>query len=123
MMSKHFHVYSNAQLPDGFQYPAALLELAAGAGQLNIYPWLFIDAPSQVGELSYAVRQMDGRNLVPFASVEDDRKDIACFDGNDTSGNPAVLMLILDDSGRSYSYTDFADWFKAAQVDAARWQA
>ena len=120
-MSAPFYVYSSAQLPDGFQYPAALLELAAGAGQLDIYPWLFIDAPSKVGELSYAVRQTDGRNLVPFASIEDDRKDIACFDGNDTTGNPAVLMLILDDSGRSYAYADFANWLKAAQTDAARW--
>ncbi len=122
-MSKPFQLYSNAQLPIGFKYPVGLLELTAGSEQLDIYPWLFIDAPSKVGELSYAVRQTDGRNLIPFASVEDDRKDIACFDGNDTTGNPAVLMLILDDSGRSYSYIDFADWLRVAQTDAERWRA
>lgn len=121
-MSKPFRTYSNAQLPSGFKYPVSLLELVAGSEQLDIYPWLFIDAPSKVGELSYAIRQTDGRNLIPFASVEDDRKDIACFDGDDTTGNPAVLMLILDDSGRSYSYADFSDWLKAAQADAVRWR-
>jgi hypothetical protein len=121
-MSAPFQLYSNDKLPVGFKYPVHLLELATGGGSLNLYPWLFIDASSKVGELSYSVRPTDGRNLIPFASVEDDRKDIACFDGNDTTGNPAVFMLILDDSGRSYSYVDFADWLGAAEADAMRWR-
>lgn len=121
-MSQSFRLYSDAQLPHAFKYPAHLLEFVAGRKYPNLYPWLFIDAPSKVGELAYAVRQSDGRNLIPFASAEDDRKDIACFDGNDSTGNPPVLMLILDDSGRSYSYVDFADWLRAAQADAVRWR-
>jgi len=120
-MAEEFQIYSREQLPSGFKYPTQFLEFAGGAAHPNMYPWLFIDAHSTVGELAYSVRQKDGRSLVPFASVEDDRKDIACFDGDDTSGNPAVLMLILDDSGRSYSYANFEDWLKAAQADAARW--
>ena len=122
-MTKPFRLYAGGQLPSDFEYPAKLVSFASGLEYPDVYPWLFIDAPTKVGELSYKVRQSDGRNLIPFASVEDDRKDIACFDGDDTTGNPAVLMLILDDSGRSYSYANFDEWLEAAQADAERWRA
>lgn len=122
-MSTSFRPYSIDQLPAGFKYPSELLHLAATGDDPKIYPWWFVDATTQAGVLFHTTRKSDGRNLVPFAKVDDGRGDIACFDGDDTTGNPAVLMLISDDSGRSYSYADFADWLKVARADAAHWQA
>ncbi len=121
-MSTSFRPYPIDQLPVGFEYPSALLKIAATGDYPNIYPWWFVDADTKAGALFHSTRLSDGRNLVPFAKVDDGRGDIACFDGNDTTGNPAVFMLILDDSERSYSYVDFADWLRAAQADAVRWQ-
>lgn len=66
------------------------------------------------------MRNYDERNLIPFAKVDDGRGDVACFDGDDSSGDPAVLMLVLDESGRMYSYPDFATWMEAATLDARR---
>jgi len=106
-----FCPYEPKTLPKGFRYPGGLTAMAEGAG---LYPWVFIDPASAVGQLAWKVRKSDGRNLVPFASVEDDRKDIACFDGDDPSGNPEVLILVVDGSGRQYSFPDFAAWRTAA---------
>jgi hypothetical protein len=115
-----FRPYQPNLLPKAFRYPA---ELATGTDGDDLYPWVFIDPESAVGQLAWKVRQSDGRNLVPFASVEDDRKDIACFNGDDSSGNPAVLMLIVDGSGRQYSFPDFSAWKTAAAEDADAWRS
>jgi hypothetical protein len=50
--------------------------------------------------------------------VDDGRGDIACFDGDDRSGNPLVLMLVLDETGRHYTFSDFDHWMSAAVADA-----
>jgi hypothetical protein len=117
-----FQPYSPEALPEGFRYPADFLALSTGVDHADIFPWVFIDSRSDVGKLAYQMRKHDGRNLVPFASVEDDRKDIACFDGDDKLGTGRVLMLILDDSGRAYSYATFEEWLEAAKADACRWK-
>ena len=113
-----FQLYSRSKLPQDFQYPAKLKHFAQTGKYPAIYPWWFVDATTEAGELFYVTREFDGRNLVPFAKVDDGRNDIACFDGDDTSGNPEVLMLILDDSGRAYGFPDFEAWFVAATKDA-----
>ena len=114
-----FRPYELKTLPKGFQYPD---QLTPASEDTELYPWVFIDPASAVGQLAWKVRRSDGRNLVPFASVEEDRKDIACFDGDDLSGNPAVLILVVDGSGRQYSFSDFSAWKCAAEEDAAAWR-
>jgi len=113
-----FRLYSPDVLPLGFRYPAMLERFANTGLHPAIYPWWFVDAASEAGALFFDSRQHDGRNLIPFAKVDDGRGDIACFDGGDSSGNPEVLMLILDDSGRGYSFRDFDAWLAAAIRDA-----
>jgi len=115
-----FQLYAKDVLPPGFEYPSNLQEYSISGQHPMISPWWFIDAASKAGKLAHSVRLHDGRNLVPFAKVDDGRGDVACFDGDDASGNPKVLMLILDESGRSYSYDDFDQWLQAALQDAAR---
>jgi hypothetical protein len=113
-----FNLYRSDLLPDGFVYPEELQMFAQTGEYPAIYPWWFVDALSEAGQLFYQLRQHDGRNLVPFAKVDDGRGDIACFDGDDLSGNPRIAMLILDGSGRHYSYRDFDAWLGAAKLDA-----
>lgn len=117
-MSK-FQLYAADQLPPGFVYPPEILEFAESGKYPNLGPWWFIDASSKAGELIYSIRKHDGRNLIPFAKVDDGRGDVACFDGNDSSGNPRVHMLVLDDSKRSYSFDNFSDWKASALEDAS----
>lgn len=121
-MSKKFSLYPGEKLPSGFRYPEKLIQLSSSEAYPDIYPWWFIDANSEAGELSYSNIAAEGSCLVPFAKVDDDRNDVACFDGADITGNPRVLMRVLDNSGRSYSYLDFDDWLKAAQADADYWR-
>ena len=118
-MSK-FELYTDEQLPPGFVYPAAFRDFAVTGEYPELGPWWFIDASSKAGKLAYSIRQHDGRNLVPFAKVDDGRGDVACFDGDDNSGEPRVFMLVLDDSGRAYSFGSFSEWKDAALRDASR---
>lgn len=110
-MPATFALYDKSILPPGFRYPDAIQAIAKGSGTLSAGPWWFVDAASDAGKLFYSIRNHDGRNLVPFAKMDD---DIACFDGDDRTGNPAVLALVLDDSDRAYGFKDFASWLIVA---------
>lgn len=114
-----FAPYPAASLPDGFRYPQQIAQFANAEASAHLYPWWFVDAASDAGRLFWSVRKHDGRNLIPFAKVDDGRNDVACFDGDDRSGDPAVLMLVLDGSGRSYRYENFAEWLAAVKSDVA----
>ena len=107
-------LYPPSMLPQGFVYPKALAAMAELNNFPDIYPWWFIDSTSEFGKLAYECRHHDGRNLIPFSKVDGDLDDIACFDGNDLSGDPAVLMLILDESNRNYSFHNFDAWLHFA---------
>ncbi|WP_157215926.1 SMI1/KNR4 family protein [Flavisphingomonas formosensis] len=120
MKNSAFKLYESDQLPTGFIYPKRLKHISESGDYPNIAPWWFIDAISNAGRLVYTIRKHDGRNLVPFAKIDDGSGDIACLDGDDKGGNPAVLMLILDDSGRRYSYKDFEDWINSAISESKR---
>lgn len=120
---KPFALYPVDKLPSGFRYPDELIYIAETGDCPDLSPWWFVDASSKAGALFYATRQSDGRNLIPFAKVDDFRDDIACFDGDDTNGNPVVLMLTPDESPESsYSFASFRDWLAAAKVDAEKFR-
>lgn len=119
-MLKPFSLYAVEKLPSGFRYPDKLIKIAASANCLDIYPWWFVDAISDTGRLFYEVRQPGRRNLIPFAKVDDDRDAIACFDGDDLSGNPRVLLLVSDENwDPPQSFVDFDSWLDAAVNEAA----
>ncbi len=116
-----FELYPRDWLPVGFKYPKMLQEFAATGVYPVITPWWFVDANTKAGKLIASVAPGFGRNLVPFSKVDDGRDDVACFDGGDTSGDPKVLMLVLDDSGRQYGYANFDAWLEAALMDARKY--
>lgn len=117
-----FRLYDSSLLPAGFRYPAKFASFSDGVYP-NVAPWWFVDAQSDAGKLFWRIRMHDGRDLVPFAKVDDGRGDVACFDGLDATGNSRVFMLVLDDGGREYSFPDFDGWLEAALADAAKWSA
>lgn len=113
-----FRLFEAAGLPPGFRYPDMLLRLAAGCPHHDIHPWYFVDAHSEVGRLARLIGRSDPRDLVPFASVVDHRKNVACFEGDDLTGDPPVRLLAHDDSAGRYA--SFGEWQKAVMAEA--WQ-
>lgn len=126
-MNKSFQLYADEILPAGFHYPEVLRNLAKSGTYPDICPWFFDSANTEGGKLGFALRLSDGRNLIPFAHCSDDDNDTACFDGDDASGNPRILIKNsfdkFDYPGRRYAYADFDEWFQAAQAYAKRLRA
>lgn len=122
MASKKIDLYPTESLPAGFCYPARFLSLVNSGPRDALYPWILIDAKSDAGKLLLSLGSKGGRRLIPFASLDNGDGDAACFDGTDNSGNPAVVMLILDGSERAYSFADFNAWLLKAESDAQRWR-
>ncbi|WP_415884546.1 SMI1/KNR4 family protein [Neptuniibacter sp. QD34_54] len=111
------HKYSTEKLPNGFEYPN---DFNAEVFQ-GLYPWIEINCESELGEMLLNLGKEIGNNLIPFASLELGDGDAACFDGNDKSGNPTVVMLVLDGSNRSYGFDNFNHWLQQAKLDANKW--
>jgi hypothetical protein len=110
-------MYSTEQLPKGFTYPEAF-RTRVDQPDDSLYPWVFIDAKSEVGTLLYKLGTEGGKKLIPFASLENGDGDVACFDGRNTTGDPPVIMLILDGSERVYGFKNFDHWLAEAQENA-----
>lgn len=116
-------MYSRELLPSRFQYPPSFMEFLRSGASTDLYPWVIVETSSDVGRLLFSLANADGRNLIPFASLENGDGDAACFDGNDTTGDPAILMLILDGSNRNYSFANFDEWLQKAKSDASRFKS
>ncbi|WP_052691861.1 SMI1/KNR4 family protein [Teredinibacter purpureus] len=115
------HKYNPDQLPAGFKYPEAFK--ADTFADNGLFPWVGIDCDSKVGQMLLGLVKEAGNNLIPFASLELGDGDAACFDGNDVSGDPSVIMLILDGSSRAYGFSDFNEWLIKAKQDANKYCA
>ena len=117
-MMPQIDTYPQNSLPPGFHYPPRFLQVIGGLKQDSYYPWFFFRAQGEVGQLRLSLGMAAPKKLVPFASLESGDGDVACFDGTDTSGNPAVIMMITDGSGRHYGFVDFDDWLARATADS-----
>ena len=117
-MNTQINPYPSKKLPKGFKYPVLYLELIS-SNKIDIYPWWLIDSKTKAGELFYKVSQLNGKNLIPFAKIDID-DDVACFDGNDNSGNPSIIMN-CSTPDRSYCFKDFSQWFEQVQKDIVKY--
>ena len=113
-------LYPPEALPPKFRYPLGMRDVVGSSKEL-LYPWFFFDPEGEVGRLMLELARK--RGLVPFASLELGDGDTACFDGADTSADPAVVMLITDGSDRSYAFSNFDSWLVRARADAEVWSA
>lgn len=129
-------LYDLPILPDGFRFPTDYLSVVMADGDLDIEPWRFLSKDMALS-LSYygsMLLKFPEATLIPFAIIQDGSglyNDgwvvLACFDGEDRVGRPAVK--IYDFSRPKFSpwdnlgYPNFSAWFNAAQEESARYKA
>lgn len=126
MSTAMFKFIANAEmLPLGFIYPKDYREFSSKADFPVIMPWSFLWEKELNSLIDGLRKRYPDRALVPFARRVD-CDDIACFDGSDITGNPAVYIVHdyaspgWEQRGR---YASFSDWLKGAVVDAQEWAA
>lgn len=91
---------------------------------IDLDPWWFLFEREKSAEfwLSELRTQYPERCLVPFATKIPYSDDFACFDGEDTSGNPKVYYIHAYASpgweGKEV-VADFDEWLKLAQEESS----
>lgn len=113
-------LFSQAQVPEGFQYPHRLIETAHNDSQLGSGAWWLIAEMPDYAILCLKQTQARSPNkvLIPFAK-NDQENILACFDGDERSDNPRVYFDTFSDmSGvdweQRYSLS-FSEWLTLAQ--------
>ena len=121
IVQDNFNPYPKDLLPTKFIYPVKYLEISENPKLVSHnkdyhFRWWFEDAVNEGSKLSYRLRndKIEGLNLVPFAQNGD---WLANFDGDDTSGNPRVVVVDLGDLPFHMICEDFADWLTKAEQD------
>jgi hypothetical protein len=114
-------LYSSKQIPTGFRYPESFVRFVELNTPPEIYPWWFIDAASEAGELAHSVFMTFDGSPIPFAK-DDSSNKTACFDGCDKSGSPKVVMYDLEDPSSNYLIDNFDAWLHIATETARSWQ-
>jgi hypothetical protein len=114
-------------LPPGFKFPAAFLDVVKAPELPELTPWWFLAKREKLarGWLDILREQYPERSLVPFAKW-DPSDDVACFDGADTSGNPVVFLIhTFTTPGWEQRGTlpDFGAWLAQAAEDAREYAA
>lgn len=117
MSVKYF--YDKSSLPVDFVYPQEYVRFVEGDTS-GLSPWWLTGNSPEFAELCFNVinEKLDGEKiLVPFAK-DDDSGDIACFDGDDASGNPKIYFdtgqesMTSIDWEKRYYLSDFVEWLR-----------
>jgi hypothetical protein len=135
-MSKAFF-YESPILPSGFALPRSYVELARAAISPDLEPWTFLFS-SMARSLQYYGAMLltyPDKPLVPFAMASDQSgyfNDgyvvLACFDGDDRSGDPKVYIHDYADPKRDswqerYVLRNFDEWSRVAKEESDRYKA
>lgn len=121
------YLYAKTELTDDFKYPDTYIDIMSLEIIPDLEPWSFIcefkgSASFWMSEMK---KQYPTRKLVPFAKLNYS-DDIACFDGEDISGDPKVYYVHAFASAgwEDRGYTDsFAEWLKMARLESASYKA
>lgn len=121
-MNYFLHIQNRSE----FQYPKSFIKTISTVPEVDLEPWWFI--VFEDGDVNYWHHTLKSlypqRDLIPFAKFNAN-DDIACFDGNDNSGDPQVLII------HAYaavgwelhgSYKTFSDWLAAATETHKTWE-
>ncbi len=123
-MSKY---QSEIILPEGFSYPEKFLKEVVLNKFPHYQPWFFLSEMKNFESnfFDYALEDYPTRSLIPFARY-DGTDDVACFDGNDHSGDPKIYIVHFfasagwEDRG---SYLNFESWLEAAKKESLKYKA
>lgn len=129
-------LYSGPILPDGFRFPQSYVDAVNRGHWPDIEPWslMALDMPSSLSFYGGMLLKFPDVPLIPFAKIcdptgiyNDGYVVLACFDGRDKAGEPAVRIY---DFGRpkvspleNLGYSNFSDWLAAAKSESARYKA
>ncbi|WHU85638.1 SMI1/KNR4 family protein [Pantoea agglomerans pv. betae] len=121
------YLYAKTDLPDDFKYPDAYIDIMSLEVIPDLEPWSFICEFKESASfwMSEMKKQYPTRKLVPFAKLNYS-DDIACFDGEDITGDPKVYYVHAFASAgwEDRGYTDsFAEWLKMARLESASYKA
>lgn len=121
IVQEKFNPFPRSLLPDGFYYPNKYLSIAKNPKLVSHnksyhFRWWFDDYGTESAELSYQFRgqKVPNKNLIPFAQNGDWK---AYFDGDDTSGNPQVIVVDLTNLPFHVLLRDFNEWLSIAEND------
>lgn len=129
-------LYNTPILPEGFQFPADYLDVITASEGLDIEPWWFL-SKNMAMSLSYygsMLLKFPGAVLIPFAIIQDESGSyndgwvvLACFDGGDISGDPAVRIYDFSKPKSSpwdnLGYPNFSAWLEAAKEESVLYKA
>lgn len=116
---------SQASAPTGFRFPQSFVDAIGEDDLPELYPLYFLlEQGGAVEDWTKILReQFPDRNLVPFVRL-DGNDDVHCFDGNDLSGNPIVVLIhSFTTPGWEYrgEWFHFDSWLKGAREFHEEW--
>ena len=134
-MIKNFF-YDSPILPSGFSFPKSYLQLAQWHDFSDLEPWnfLFLNLPKSLSYYGSMLEKYPDKPLVPFAFIDDQSgfyNDgyivLACFDGDDQSGDPKIYFHDYSNPKRvdwpdRYSLANFTEWLRVAAEDSVRYK-
>lgn len=113
-----FNPYPKEILPEGFSYPESYLDLSKDTSSINwnsefMFPWWFENYEEELTEVMSIYQELTGlNNLIPFAR---NGEWAACFNTNDTSGNPQVIVIDLGNTKNIEYFNNFNEWLEIAE--------
>ncbi len=120
------YLYSKEILPSGFIYPSSFLEIFSKKEVPDLDPWWFLYEFEELSKEWFFLikKQYPTRKLIPFAKASNN-DDIACFDGDDNSGDPKIFII---HSFASPGWEDrgciknFNEWLKLTQEKSIQYK-
>ena len=120
--------FSGDEIPNGFKYPEEYISIMLKCNFVeDIEPWTLIcefEISAKFWLLTLK-KQYPDRKLIPFAKLSYS-DDIACFDGDDLSGNPRVLYIHAFASAgwEDRGYVDsFSEWLELARSESEKYKS
>jgi hypothetical protein len=124
---RNTYIFEDMSLPAEFRFPKAYIKLVQ-EGFPDLKPWWFVAEEPETAKMLYQIINEELKSkklLIPFAKIDDSSGDVACFDGEDTSGNPKVYFSVGAESDMSkidwherYFLESFDVWLESAKKEA-----
>ena len=121
------YFFNNLSLPEGFKYPQDYVEFVDG-DRKSLRPWWLIGSNPEFATLAIKMLNEETgstKYLVPFAKT-DDGNDFACFDGDDSLGNPRIYFYTGEedmsnvDWEKRYYIPDFSAWLEMVREEQVK---
>lgn len=119
------YLFDDLDLPNGFKFPQDFINVISLKDIPQYDPWWFLAKFPDRARAWFNMLETDfpARRLIPFAKYNAD-PEVACFDGNDVSGDPIVYYVQADASpGKEISGSEpnFAAWLERTKKESAVW--